>query len=49
MIDIVYIAGTVAFFALMIAYVAACDRLGRSHDTHPEPDAAWQSTAEPRP
>jgi hypothetical protein len=32
MIDILYIAGTVAFFALMLAYVAGCERLGRSSD-----------------
>jgi hypothetical protein len=32
MIDIVYIATTVVFFALMIAYVAGCDRLGRHAD-----------------
>jgi hypothetical protein len=32
MIDIVYVATTVVFFALMIAYVAACDRLGRHAD-----------------
>ncbi len=30
--DILYLAGTVAFFALMQAYVASCDRLGRSND-----------------
>jgi hypothetical protein len=28
MIDIVYVLATLAFFALMIAYVAACARLG---------------------
>ncbi len=27
--DIAYIALTVVFFALMIAYVRACERLGR--------------------
>lgn len=32
MIDILYIAGTVAFFALMLGYVAGCERLGRSPD-----------------
>ena len=31
MTDLVYIAGTIAFFALMVAYVAACARLGRAH------------------
>ena len=29
MLDIVYIAVTVAFFGLMIAYVRGCERLGR--------------------
>ncbi len=29
MIDILYLAGTVAFFALMLGYVAGCARLGR--------------------
>lgn len=29
MFDVVYVAATVAFFALMLAYVAACARLGR--------------------
>ena len=29
--DILYLAGTVAFFALMLGYVAFCDRLGRAH------------------
>lgn len=30
MLDAFYILGTVAFFALMLAYVAGCARLGRS-------------------
>ena len=29
MTDIIYVVITVAFFALMIAYVYACERLGR--------------------
>ena len=29
MIDLIYILGTVAFFALMLLYVRACERLGR--------------------
>jgi hypothetical protein len=29
MIDIVYIVVTVAFFAVMLLYVRACERLGR--------------------
>lgn len=32
MIDFVYVLATVAFFALMVLYVAACDRLGRKTD-----------------
>ena len=29
MIDLVYVFATVAFFALMLLYVRACERLGR--------------------
>ena len=29
LLDIVYLVGTVVFFALMEVYVASCDRLGR--------------------
>ena len=29
MLDLVYGAATVAFFALMLAYVRGCERLGR--------------------
>jgi len=29
-IDLAYIAGTVLFFALMLGYTRACDRLGRA-------------------
>jgi|PersoiStandDraft_1058852.scaffolds.fasta_scaffold371142_1 hypothetical protein len=32
MIDIIYVAGSVAFFALMVGYVAACERLGRTQE-----------------
>jgi len=32
MLDLVYIAVTVLFFALMLLYVHGCDRLGRSAD-----------------
>jgi hypothetical protein len=32
MIDLLYIGGTIVFFALMIRYAAACDRLGRAAD-----------------
>jgi hypothetical protein len=38
--DVVYIAGTLAFFALMLAYVAACARLGRSSDAEGAADDA---------
>ena len=31
MTDALYIAGTLGFFALMLAFVAACARLGRTH------------------
>lgn len=34
MLDILYVLGTIAFFALMLAYVAGCARLGR--DDTPE-------------
>ena len=30
--DVAYIALTVVFFALMIAYIRACERLGRRQD-----------------
>jgi len=29
MLDVVYVAVTLAFFGLMIAYVRGCERLGR--------------------
>jgi hypothetical protein len=32
MIDILYVLGTLAFFALMLAYVAGCARLGQATD-----------------
>ena len=32
MIDVVYVVTTVLFFALMLGYVAACHRLGRTAD-----------------
>jgi len=38
MLDVIYIFGTVAFFALMLLYVRACERLGR--DTTDRPDDA---------
>jgi len=33
MLDIVYIAGTILFFAAMLLYVRACAALGRRDDT----------------
>jgi hypothetical protein len=38
-IDLAYVLGTLAFFALMLAYVRGCERLGRgaaARPTHPE-------------
>jgi len=29
MLDLVYVAVTLAFFGLMLAYVAGCERLGK--------------------
>jgi hypothetical protein len=31
MMDVLYVAGSIGFFALMLAYVHACEALG--HDT----------------
>ena len=36
MLDIVYIAVTLAFFALMLAYVKGCERLGRVEGSEEE-------------
>jgi len=36
MIDLVYILTTVAFFALMLGYVRACERLGRNTTDRPD-------------
>jgi hypothetical protein len=33
MIDIIYLAVTLVFFALMLAYVRACEALGRGDQT----------------
>jgi hypothetical protein len=38
MIDVVYIAVTLGFFTLMVAYVSACDRLGREADVERAPE-----------
>ncbi len=32
MIDALYIAGTILFFALMLVYTDGCERLGRGSD-----------------
>jgi hypothetical protein len=34
MLDVLYVVGTIAFFALMLAYVRACEALGRG-DSEP--------------
>lgn len=34
MIDLAYVLGTAAFFALMLAYVRGCERLGRGAEEH---------------
>ena len=31
--DLLYLLGTVAFFAAMLGYVRGCERLGRGTDT----------------
>lgn len=33
MLDAAYIALTLAFFALMLAYVRVCEKLGQRHDS----------------
>jgi len=37
MMDALYLAGTLAFFALMLLYVEGCDRLGRAADVDRTP------------
>ncbi|MDB4898216.1 MAG: hypothetical protein JWN53_24 [Gemmatimonadetes bacterium] len=40
MLDLLYLLGTLGFFALMLAYVSFCERLGHSRDAAedaPEP------------
>lgn len=32
MLDALYVVGTILFFVLMIAYTAACNRIGRRAD-----------------
>lgn len=36
MMDLLYVVGTVAFFALMLAYVRVCQALGRDTDGREE-------------
>jgi len=36
-LDFIYVLTTILFFALMLAYVAACDRLGRGADVERAP------------
>lgn len=36
MIDLIYVFGTIAFFALMLAYVRGCELLGRTASTDAE-------------
>jgi hypothetical protein len=36
MIDLIYVLGTIAFFALMLAYVHGCELLGRTASTDVE-------------
>jgi hypothetical protein len=33
MLDLLYVLGTIGFFALMIAYVRGCEALGHDQDT----------------
>jgi len=33
--DILYVVGTIAFFAAMLAYLRVCEKLGRSADIEP--------------
>jgi hypothetical protein len=40
MLDLLYLSGTFAFFALMLAYVAGCQRLGASADVAASRDEA---------
>jgi hypothetical protein len=32
-LDVAYVAGTIAFFVLMVAYVRACAALGGAHES----------------
>ncbi len=35
MLDLVYVLGSIGFFALMLAYVRGCEVLGHSADEEP--------------
>ncbi len=37
MLDVAYVVAGIAFFALMLAYVHACDRLGQRADVERGP------------
>jgi hypothetical protein len=40
MLDLLYLLGTLGFFALMLAYVSFCERLGRPREgTEGTPEA----------
>jgi hypothetical protein len=36
MIDLIYVLGTIGFFALMLLYVRGCERLGGDTTDHTE-------------
>ena len=36
MYDVLYVVGSIAFFALMLAYVRACAHLGAEHGANEE-------------
>ena len=38
MIDMLYVIATIGFFALMLAFVRGCEKLGASTDAVREPD-----------
>jgi hypothetical protein len=46
MIDLVYIATTLIFFALMLGYVRACERLGRSGSVDVGKDGTRSETSQ---
>ena len=37
LLDFVYVAGTIAFFAIMLAYVSFCARLGKPESGAEDP------------